>query len=160
MDDVVKVLLVIIAANGAPIVARRIFGASMTQALDGGWRFVDGRPLFGASKTWLGIVSMLLAGMTVALLLGLETQSGLLIVAGVVGGDLFSSFIKRRLGMAVSAMAVLLDQVPESLLPYLLVRESLQLPWLEIGAAIVSFTVFELLVSRFLYWMHIRKQPY
>ena len=160
MDDVVTVLIVIIVANGAPILLRRVLGLHLLLPVDFGWCFFDGRPLFGSSKTWIGLGSILLAGIVAALLLGMELRIGLLISAGVIGGDLFSSFIKRRLGMKVSSMAVLLDQVPESLFPYLLVMDLLELPWREVGAAVLSFTVFELLISRFLYWIHIRKQPY
>jgi hypothetical protein len=50
--------------------------------------------------------------------------------------------------------------VPESLFPLLLLRKSMDFDALEIVLAVVSFIVLELLVSRLLYWLHIRKQPY
>lgn len=160
MDNVIAVFIMIVTANAAPILLRRLLGRRLSVPVDFGRRFFDNKPLFGTSKTWVGIAGILVAAVSVAALLQLDLVIGFLAGTGVLLGDLFSSFLKRRLGMKVSGMAIGLDQVPESLFPYLLVMERMNIPLLEIAVAVLTFTVFELLVSRFLYWLHIRKQPY
>ncbi|MGD8560034.1 MAG: CDP-archaeol synthase [Gammaproteobacteria bacterium] len=160
MDNVVAVFLTIVAANGAPILLRRLLGRRMMTPVDFGCRFMDGKPVFGASKTWVGIAGIFVAGIGSAMLLQLGLHAGFLVGAGVVLGDLFSSFVKRRLDMKVSSMAIFLDQIPESLFPYLLVMNLLNIPLLKIAIAVLTFTAFELLVSRFLFWLRIRQQPY
>lgn len=76
-------------------------------------------------------------------------------------GDLLSSFIKRRLGIAVSGRARLLDQVPESALPLLVLHESLGLTaYTETAMVVTVFVILDLSVSPLLYRLHIRKRPY
>ena len=75
-------------------------------------------------------------------------------------GDIISSFIKRRMGKAVSSQAPGLDQVPEALLPLAVCAGPLGLQWYEVLILVGVFWVLELLLSRVLYALHIRKQPY
>ena len=77
-----------------------------------------------------------------------------------MAGDLFSSFVKRRLGLPPSSRALGLDQIPESLLPLLVCRQSLSLTALDIGLAVAIFFVGELGISRLLYKAHLRDEPY
>jgi hypothetical protein len=49
-----------------------------------------------------------------------------------MAGDLFSSFLKRRLNLPPSSPALGLDQVPESLFPLLACRYSLPLTPIDI----------------------------
>ncbi len=49
-------------------------------------------------------------------------------------GDLSSSFVKRRLRLKLHAQVFGLDQIPEALLPLLLVQDHLGLSWLDITA--------------------------
>lgn len=160
MQQVSITLLLIIVANGAPILMRFVLGDRLKFPVDCQWQFFDGKRLFGDSKTWIGLASIPIFGISAAWLLGQSVTTGMLIGIGVMAGDLCSSFIKRRLGMKESSMALGIDQIPESLFPSLLLRESMNLDVLEIVIIVVSFIVIELVVSRFLYWMHIRKQPY
>jgi hypothetical protein len=160
VQDVGIALLLIIIANGAPILTRFFLGERLTLPVDCHHNFFDGRRLFGDSKTWIGLISIPVFSTFGAWLLGQEPEIGVLVGIGVMCGDLCSSFIKRRLGMKPSSMALGIDQVPESLFPLLLLRKSMDFDALEIVLAVVSFIVLELLVSRLLYWLHIRKQPY
>jgi len=160
MPDVVVALVLIIIANGAPILMRFFLGVRLTFPVDGQRHFFDGKRLFGNSKTWIGLLSIPVFSMAAAGLLGLSMEIGVLAGAGVMAGDLLSSFTKRRLGMKESSMALGLDQIPESLFPLLLLSNKMNYGTLEIVIAVISFIVFELLVSRFLYWLHVRKQPY
>jgi CDP-2,3-bis-(O-geranylgeranyl)-sn-glycerol synthase len=77
-----------------------------------------------------------------------------------MAGDLFSSFLKRRMNLPVGSRAIGLDQLPESLFPLLACRSALPLTALDIVAAVVIFFVGELLLSRLLYHLHLRDHPY
>ncbi len=123
-------------------------------------RFLDGRPLFGSAKTVRGIVLACALTPPAAALAGLSWTIGLSIAAGAMAGDLVSSFTKRRLGWAPSSRALGLDEIPESLLPLLLVRERLALSLEEIAGLVAAFFVLELALSRLLYRLHLRAQPY
>jgi CDP-2,3-bis-(O-geranylgeranyl)-sn-glycerol synthase len=75
-------------------------------------------------------------------------------------GDLFSSFVKRRLRLEPHAQAFGLDQVPEALVPLLLVRDHLGLAWLEIAALLTAFVALQLVLSRLLFMLGARDRPY
>ena len=62
-------------------------------------------------------------------------------------GDLTSSFLKRRLGVTPSHSAPLLDQLPETLLPLLVMRPVLTASITEILVAALVFVVIDLLLS-------------
>ncbi|WP_455207662.1 CDP-archaeol synthase [Kaarinaea lacus] len=160
MREIFIALLLIVIANGAPILSRFILGDRLMFPVDFFANFFDGRRLFGNSKTWIGLASIPVFSVAAAWSLGLAMEVGVMVGIGVMAGDLLSSFIKRRLGMQESSMALGIDQIPESLLPLLLLRKTMDFEAFEIVIAVGSFIIIELVVSRFLYWMHIRKQPY
>lgn len=155
-----KLLLLLMAANGAPILARYLLGSRWEHPIDGGRRFIDGQPLLGPSKTWRGVVAALLVTPIAAWLLHLPVSVGLIVAAVAMAGDLLSSFIKRRLRVEPSGMALGLDQIPESLLPLLAVRAHFALSIAEILLLTLAFLALELVLSRILYRLHIRKRPY
>src|SRR5690606_6647640 len=106
-----------------------LLGQRANWRIDGGVTLADGRALFGATKTWRGLVGSMLATTSLAVLLGLGWRVGLLVAAGAMLGDLLSSFSKRRLGFASSARAPGLDQLPEALLPALGLFYFFSFPW-------------------------------
>ena len=75
---VIDLLLLMLAANGAPILFTRILGDRWAWPVDGGLRLWDGRPLFGASKTWRGIVVGFVVCALMAELLGYGFTFGLI----------------------------------------------------------------------------------
>jgi CDP-2,3-bis-(O-geranylgeranyl)-sn-glycerol synthase len=75
-------------------------------------------------------------------------------------GDLGSSFIKRRMGLPSSGRALILDQVPEALLPALVCKSLLALTIVDIALIVVLFTIGEVLLSRVLFALHMRDQPH
>ena len=77
-----------------------------------------------------------------------------------MAGDLFSSFVKRRLNLPPSSQALGLDQVPESLFPMLACRAALSLTIADIVLGVGIFFIGELILSRFLYQAHVRDEPY
>ncbi len=155
-----QLLLLLTLANGAPILARLLFGQRYQWPVDGSRCFPDGRPLLGPSKTWRGIVAAIVLTPPAALLLGIPFSAGLLLGAGAMAGDVLSSFIKRRLNIRSSGMALGLDQIPEALLPLLLVQQQLRLHDAELIQLTLAFMALELVLSRIFYHLHIRKQPY
>jgi CDP-2,3-bis-(O-geranylgeranyl)-sn-glycerol synthase len=157
---VAQLLLLLTLANGSPVIARLIWGARFSGALDCGATFIDGRPLLGPAKTIRGLVVALAVTAAGGALLGLGFSIGLLVGAAAMAGDLFSSFVKRRLGMASSSRATGLDQIPESLFPLLACRTALSLTAADMLAVCAVFFVGEILLSRVLYRLHVRERPY
>jgi CDP-diglyceride synthetase len=156
----VKLLLLLAVANGTPIVAKRLLRGKLAWPIDSGLRLRDGQPLFGGSKTWRGLLLALLTTGLAASLLGLSWQLGLLVAALAMAGDLLSSFVKRRLGRPPSSRAFGLDQIPESLLPLVAGCSFLGLGWADVALGTVLFLLGEVLLSRWLYRLRIRDQPY
>jgi len=155
-----QVLLLIMAANGAPIIGRRLLRGRWSAPLDGGVTFRDGRPLLGKSKTYRGVAFSLVGTVLAADVLGMPWDIGLMVGGLAMTGDCLSSFIKRRLGYDSGAMALGLDQIPESLLPLLGVGGPLSLSVIGMMATVVAFMVLELIFSPLLYKLHIRKHPF
>lgn len=155
-----RALLLIVVANSAPVLAHKLFGQRFSYPLDGGWRIFDGRPLLGPSKTLRGVALSLAATAATAPLLGLPWILGAQLAGLSMLGDLTSSFIKRRLGRPPSSQVLLLDQVPESLLPLLVFRARLGLAAWDIAVVVLVFFGLELLLSRLLYRLHLRDRPY
>ena len=157
---VLQLLLLLMVANGAPILARWAFRKHGGKPVDGGVNLRDGQPLFGASKTWRGLVAAIIMTPTAALIIGLDLIIGLLIALMAMTGDLLSSFIKRRLGLKPSSQALGLDQIPESILPTLVVAPQLQLSAGKILIIVLLFFLLELGLSRLLFRIGIRRRPY
>ena len=155
-----KILLLLIIANGAPILLLKLLDGRCAWALDGGRVWPDGRPWFGPSKTWRGVAGALLAGALAGWGLGLGAGTGLQAGAMTMLGDMLSSFLKRRLGVPSSGMALGLDQVPESLLPLLWLKTEWRLGYGEVLGLVLAFLVLELALSRVLYRLHVRREPY
>lgn len=155
-----RALLLIVVANGVPVLGHKLFGQRFACPLDGGCRMFDGRPLLGPTKTWRGIALALAASAAAAPVLDLSWTLGALLAGVSMLGDLTSSFIKRRFGYPPSSQALLLDQVPESLLPLLVFRGPLNLTAGDIAAVTLVFIILGLLLSRLLYKLRLRDRPY
>ncbi|MFW2373062.1 MAG: CDP-archaeol synthase [Gammaproteobacteria bacterium] len=155
-----KFLALVILINGAPILIRFSFKQRLSMPVDFNYRLGDGQFLFGPTKTWSGIVAAVIMGSIVAPILGYAWYLGVYVALASMSGDLFSSFVKRRMGMPSSSMALFLDQLPEVLFPALLCMQALQLSFIGILYALVIFVVAELLLSQLLYKWGIRKQPF
>ena len=155
-----KFLLLVVIANGAPILAQKVFQKRFNQPLDHGIRFIDGRPLLGPSKTYRGVLASIAVTLIAAAILHIPLVIGGLFALLAMFGDMLSSFIKRRLGIDTSEMALGIDQVPEAIIPLLILRSELQLELLEILIIVTAFFLLELPISRVLYKLRIRQTPY
>jgi hypothetical protein len=158
--ELLQLLLLIIIANGAPILIRVLLNDRFKLPVDFGITLQDRRQLFGSSKTWRGIFASLAATSAAAWLLGWLPVTGLLIAFYAVVGDLTSSFIKRRLAMRPSSRAIILDQVPESLFPALMMRATFNLSSSSVILLVLIFVIVEIFLSRTLYKWGIRNRPY
>ena len=141
-------LALLILANTAPWVAGRILGSRGAAPLDFGATLADGSRLLGDHKTWRGLI----AG---ALVCGLATQwLGRGWLLGVAFGalslvaDAATSCAKRRLRRAPGTEIPALDQLPEALLPLLVLARPLALGLPEALALASVFLVLDLAVMR------------
>jgi CDP-diglyceride synthetase len=157
---IAKLLVLLTVANGTPVIAAKILGNNSALPLDGNVTLSDGRPLFGSSKTLRGVLLSILLTTACAPLIGLDWKVGSVVALTAMIGDLFSSFVKRRLGMDNSSQFTGLDQIPESLLPLLVCMFLLPLTALDVVIATVIFFVGALIVSRILFKLNIRERPY
>jgi len=155
-----QLVFLLILANGTPLLANKILGNRFRRSLDNGARCADGQPLFGESKTIRGVLLSVLATAAGARLVGLGCKIGALVGSAAMTGDLFSSFLKRRMRLSVSSKAIGLDQVPESLFPVLACRSALSLTVWDIGVTVLAFFFGEMLISRLLYKFRMRDRPY
>lgn len=157
---IAQLLTLLAVANGMPVIAARIFEKALAFPIDGDATFRDGRPLFGASKTLRGVVLSIVVTSTIAPLIGMWWWVGTLIAIIAMLGDLFSSFVKRRLGLAPSDKALGLDHIPESLLPLLASAFVLPITILDVFIATLMFFVGALIFSPLLFKLGIRDRPH
>jgi len=155
-----QLLILLALANGVPVAAKKLLGDRLSSPLDGNLIFVDGRPLFGRSKTIRGIVLGILVTVAGAFAMGLGWEIGVLVGSLAMAGDLVSSFLKRRLDLPPSSRASGLDQIPESLLPLIACRDLLALTAADIVVCVVMFVIGEVVLSRLLYAFRLRDRPY
>jgi CDP-2,3-bis-(O-geranylgeranyl)-sn-glycerol synthase len=155
-----RLLALIVIANGTPIVAATILGQRGAWPVDGGWVWADGYRLLGDSKTWRGVMLAPLAAGVGAVLLGLPLWVGGAVGVAAMSGDMLSSFIKRRLGVPPSGRATGLDQIPESLLPLLAVAGEFALTGSAILSIVIGFVVLEITLSPIFHRLGLRDRPY
>jgi CDP-diglyceride synthetase len=92
-----KLVVLLTVANGAPMVGN-IFGRNLNRPLDWGFAFIDGRLIFGHSKTirccrsWRPPPPRPYSGS--------HGHTGLVIGTAAMTGDLVSSFLKRAITLA------------------------------------------------------------
>lgn len=145
--EFLQLLLLIIIANGAPLLMRMLLNDYLNFAVDFGSKLSDNNRVLGASKTWRGILAALVATSIAAWLLGYSPEIGFLVAMYAVLGDLLSSFIKRRLTMVSSSNAPLLDQVPESFFPALMLMQTFHLDVSSVLWLVLIFTLIDIVMT-------------
>jgi hypothetical protein len=143
-----RALLLIIVANLLPWAASKALPQAWTFPLDCGLRFRDGSRLFGDHKTWKGLLAGSLGCGFAAVLMGLGFTVGAGFGALSLFGDALSSAAKRRLALAPGAEVPGLDQLPEALLPSIVLAGALGLGAAEILAAALAFLMLDLIMTR------------
>ncbi len=144
---VTTLLVLLVTANGAPVIAGLLLGRCCDWPLDNNIRFSDQYPLLGPSKTLRGLISAIVATALVAALLGMAWIDGAFFALLAMSGDLCSSFIKRRLGLPSSHSVPLLDQLPECILPVWIMQPVFGQGVSETLAAVAAFIAIDLLFS-------------
>lgn len=155
-----QLLLLLAVANGAPVVVKHVFGTRWSAPLDAGWRFVDGRPLLGPTKTVRGFAAAVAGTAVAAALMGFSLGLGAVVGAFAMLGDALSSFVKRRLDIAPSGRATGIDQIPEALLPLIVVGGALDLSLPQIAVITLAFFLLEMPLARLFFRLGLRDRPY
>ena len=140
-------VLLLIIANGTPALLGLVLGPRWNRPLDNNRQFPDNRPLLGPSKTLRGLFSAIVVTGLLAPLFELSILEGASFALLAMLGDLCSSFIKRRIGIASSRAVPLLDQIPESILPLWGLQTVLGSSGSEMALAVAIFIVIDLLLS-------------
>ena len=140
-------VLLLIIANGTPVLLGLVLGPRWNRPLDNNRQFPDNRPLLGPSKTLRGLFSAIVVTGLLAPLFELSILEGASFALLAMLGDLCSSFIKRRIGIASSRSVPLLDQIPESILPLWGLQTVLGSSGSEMALAVAIFIVIDLLLS-------------
>jgi len=148
-------------ANAVPV----IFGGGTP--MDFARNFIDGKPLFGAHKTFRGFFSGLLIGTFVGIV-----QSNLLIFQpphvllgfvlslGALIGDLVHSFIKRRLNIPLGASFPVADQL-DFVVGALFFSLFISPPSLPVALIILIVTPpIHLLTNFIAYHLNVKKEPF
>lgn len=156
---IVEILLLIIVANGVPAFISHLFHHHTSLPVDFGLTLPDKNPCFGANKTWRGLFSSMIVTALLAKLLGFDYLTGFLVSSLAMSGDLFSSFIKRRIGQKPGSSFLVLDQVPEAFLPAWLLMKEFNLTFSDVLAVVVAFFIIEQVLSLLFYKLGVRKNP-
>jgi CDP-2,3-bis-(O-geranylgeranyl)-sn-glycerol synthase len=139
-----RAVLMIAVASSAPWAVGLACGKRWAWPLDFGLTLRDGERLFGAHKTWRGLIS----GIALCAIVGWTSGLGHLVGAGIgataLAGDALSSAIKRRLHHRPGSEVPGLDQVPEALLPLLVFHEPLGISVVTAVVVTLAFTLLDL----------------
>lgn len=160
MPLLLELFVMLVLANGAPVIAAKALGSRWAWPIDGGCLWFDGRPLLGASKTWRGLVAGAVSCALFSYWAGLGPVFGVLYGLLGLSGDLLSSFIKRRCGFESSTRALGLDQIPEAALPVVLAVFWLPLSGWAALLLVALFAASNILLSPVLFRLGIRNQPH
>jgi CDP-diglyceride synthetase len=160
LRETIEILILILVANGSPVLMSFLLSHRMSLPIDLGLKLKDQQYLFGKTKTWRGLVTSLVATVLASFFITGGFRAGLVIVSLAMSGDLLSSFIKRRLKKESSSKALLLDQIPESLFPALGMMLIIKLDLIQVIEIVIAFIIIELMLSQALYRIGIRKYPY
>jgi len=159
-------------ANAFPV----IFGGGLS--IDMGIKLPDGKPIFGSHKTIRGFIAGLIAGILTSVVqtiaLQYDTSSdfvlpfqfnilvGSMIALGALVGDLFHSFIKRRMGLVEGSPLPIADQldfVVGAILFSLPVSAS-PTPLLTLALVILITPPLHLLTNFTAYLLGVKKTPW
>ncbi len=153
------ILLILGVSNFLPILGRWLMGERMAAPVDLGIRWLDGRPVFGPHKTWRGLILSIAGAGIFSNLTGIGLAPGMKLAAISMGGDLLSSFIKRRRGLRSGASVPLIDQGLESMFSLAILRTELCLTWIEVFLLTGLFILFDIILSPILYRLGVRRNP-
>jgi len=104
-----------------------------------------GTGLLGDGKTIEGLIIGLNAGLITAFFIGLDFRVSLFVITAALSGDLFGSFIKRRLGLERGQELPLLDQLGFIVFAYIALSFFIEFDlWLAFLLILVTYFVHKL----------------
>ncbi len=156
--EALKFIFPAYCANAAPVLG----GGGLT--MDFGKKFVDGKPIFGANKTFRGFFFGLTIGIGVGLveclLFGYPLLFSVLTPLGALLGDLAGAFLKRRLNIAPGGLLPIVDQI-DFVVGALLFSLLLNLVTAELAVAVLLITPPIHLFTNFVaYKFKLKKNPW
>lgn len=157
MNETFRIILFLLLVNGLPPFIALLTNDRLNYRMDGGKSWFDGRPLFGHNKTVRGVIAAIAGGTLAYSLLGQSWWVASVTATMAMTGDLFSSFIKRRLVLESGSDLPVLDQLFESLFPLIFLNFALELNTLQNIAVLGIFISFAYLSSRL--WQYITERP-
>ncbi len=140
-------------ANATPVV---LGGGA---ALDGGRRWLDGKPLLGNHKTARGAVSGLAAGSIVGII-QMRPLIGILLSVGAIGGDIIVSFIKRRIDLEPGAMFPVADQMGFIVFAVILASLVEPLTWERVVAILAATFPIHYLTNVIAWLLKLKSKPW
>ncbi len=158
--NILDLVFLIIVANASPILATFVMRDRFDYPVDASFKLFDGQRIFGKSKTIRGIVAAIGLTTGAAVIIGHPAICGLLVGAYAMLGDVVSSFLKRRMQLPSSSQALVLDQLPEALLPAMVLAPNIGLATGGVATVVIAFTLTAMVLSPILYTAGIRKQRY
>jgi CDP-2,3-bis-(O-geranylgeranyl)-sn-glycerol synthase len=141
-------LLLVIVANVAPWATARILSGYWRAPLDSGATFTDGTRILGDHKTWRGLIVGTFTCGVVARLLQLPLLLGIAFGLLSLAADTASSFVKRRLRLLPGTEIPGLDQLPEALVPLVVLSHPLGLHLTDSIVIALVFLLLDLGVMR------------
>lgn len=156
--EALKFIFPAYCANAAPVVG----GGGLP--IDFGKKFLDGKPIFGANKTFRGFFFGLAIGTSVGvveyLLFSYPLLFSLLTPLGALLGDLAGAFLKRRLNLAPGSLLPIVDQV-DFVVGALLFSLPLNLVTGDLAVAVLLITPpIHLLTNFAAYKLKLKKNPW
>jgi CDP-diglyceride synthetase len=148
MSDLLRAMLLLGIANVMPWALAWLCRGRCAAPLDLGLRLADGARLLGDHKTWRGLAGSVVACALVASALRLDWRIGAAFGVISLSGDAIASCLKRRVALPPGSEVAGLDQLPEALLPLIVLAGPLRLGALQVIVVAGSFTVLDLLFTR------------
>ena len=116
--------------------------------MDGGLTLADGTRALGDHKTWRGVVAGTLACGIAAPPMHYDFALGLAFGLLALFADAATSFVKRRLRLNPGAEVPGADQLPEALLPILVLSAPLGVSLLEAAVIAIVFLILDIAFTR------------
>lgn len=142
-----RALLLVVIASSVPWALGRACGGLWAWPLDFGYTLSDGERLFGEHKTWRGLIAGIAACSIAGSLVGTGPLLGAAVGSLALTGDALSSAIKRRLRRPPGAEVPGLDQIPEVLLPLLVLQRPLTISMAAVIGVTLLFTVLDVALA-------------
>lgn len=146
--ETARALALLVTANAVPVVVAKLVNNRWAWPLDLGCVLPDGERLFGAHKTWRGLLSGIVAATAAAELMRLEWWVGAGFATVSLLADALSSMVKRRKKLAPGSESLGLDQLAEALLPLILFSGALSLEPVQVIIVTLVFVMVDVAFTR------------